>query len=404
MTEHTPAASRVQQDFARGSNEAWLLRLLHERQTTTRAELEMLTRLSPSTISKVVRRLLETGYATEAGIVPSTGGRPSKQLVLCPEARCAIGAELSLQRLRVAVTDLNASIGHIYEVDTPALDIERIAESLGELIAQVVNEVGRERIVGVGIAVPGVADTARGRMVLYSDLNLRDYPLAARIQATTGFFPLLYNRSTSAAMGEKWQGDGRHVQSLFYLALDAGVSGGLILRGQSYQGASPAVGEIGHFTVLPDGPTCFCGNRGCLQTVASSGALAQRARELIKQGQPSTLSAAVDGHLDLVDGLMVLRAANAGDPLATQVLAEAADYVGLAVGNVINLVSPEMVVLGGPMVWACPEPWVGMIQASIQRRTLAVTIAGTQIVVSRLGRNSRCIGAAALTIRHWLTA
>lgn len=404
MIDHAPVSSQVQQEFARDSNEAWLLRLLHEHQTTTRAELEALTRLSPSTVSKVVRRLLESGYATEAGLIPSTGGRPSKQLAIRPQARCAIGAELSLQRLRVAVTDLNAAIATIYEVDAPGSDIERIAEALGDLIAQAIDDVGRSQIVGVGVAVPGVADTGHGRMVLYSDLNLRDFPLGERIFARTGFFPLLYNRSTSAAMGEKWQGDGNNVQSLFYLALDAGISGGLILRGQSYQGASPAVGEIGHCTVLPDGPTCFCGNRGCLQTVASSGALAQRARAQIKQGRPSALSAAVDGHLDLIDGLMVLRAAHAGDALAIQILAEAADYIGAAVGNLINLVSPEMVVLGGPMVWACPEPWVEMIRTSIQRRTLAVTIQGTQIVVSQLGRDSRCIGAAALTIRHWLTA
>jgi glucokinase len=83
-------------------------------------------------------------------------------------------------------------------------------------------------------------------------------------------------------------------------------------------------------------------------------------------------------------------------------LAEATDYIGLAIGNIINLLSPEMVVLGGGLIWSYPAPWIEMIRASIQRRTLSVTLQGTQILVSQLGKDNRCIGAAALAVRHWL--
>jgi glucokinase len=300
------------------------------------------------------------------------------------------------------VTDLDGAILQRYEADSPRDNAELITDRLVDLIEQALAEVGRERVVGIGIAVPGVADTERGRMVVYVDLNLRDFPIGDRVQARTGFFPRIYNRSTCAAMGEKWQGDGRSTQSLFYVALDAGISGGLILRGQSYKGAGPAIAEIGHFTVAPDGPLCFCGNQGCLQMVASSSALANRARELIKLGHASTLSAQVEGHLELIEGSTVMESAGDNDELSLRVLAEAADYVGLAIGNIINLLSPEMVVLGGGLIWSYPTPWVEMIRASIQRRTLSVTLQGAQIVVSQLGKDNRCIGAAALAVRHWL--
>jgi predicted NBD/HSP70 family sugar kinase len=378
-----------------------LLQLLHATQVTTRAQLEAITHLSPSTVSKGVRRLIDAGFAEEIGQIPSTGGRPTRRLALRPAAGCAIGAEFSTQRLRVVVTDLNAAVHCAYEAEAPALHADRICEALCGLIEQALEDVGREQVIGLGIAVPGVADTTQGRMVIYSDLDLFDYPLGDKVYARTGFFPLIYNRSTSAAMGEKWQGDSRGVQSLFYVALDSGISGGLIVKGGSYRGASPAIGEIGHCTVLPDGPICFCGNRGCLQTVASSGALAARARELIKAGQPTLLTSDVDGVLARIDALAVLRAAERNDALATAVLAEAADYIGIAVGTFINLFSPERVVLGGPLITACPQPWVDLIRAGIQRRTLSYTMQASQVVVGKLGDDSRSIGAAALAIQHW---
>ena len=394
----------VHREFESDSTDILLLQLLHALHVSTRAELEAITHLSPSTVSKVVRRLIDAGFAEEIGQIPSTGGRPSRQIRLRPQARFAIGAEFNIQRQRVVVTDLNGAIQRSYEADSPAVNADRITDALIDLIEQALDDTGREQVIGIGIAVPGVADTATGHMVVYSDLNLRDFPLGEKVQARTGFSPRIYNRSTSAAMGEKWQGDGRAAESLFYVALDAGISGGLILRGQSYQGASPAIAEIGHATVDPDGPLCFCGNQGCLQMIASSGALANRARELIKLGHTSNLSAQVEGHLELIDGVTVLQSANAGDELSLRILAEAADYVGIAVGNVINLFSPEMVVLGGGLVWSYPEPWVEMIRASIQRRTLGLMLQGTQIVVSQLRKDNRCIGAAALAVRHWLMA
>ena len=261
-----------------GSNAILLLQLLQVMQVATRAQLEAITHLSPSTVSKEVRRLIEAGFAEETGQMPSMGGRPTRCLAMRPEARCAIGAEFSTHRLRVVTTDLNAAVQRTDEVEILALNVELICEQLCALLQRAIAEAGRERVVGVGIAVPGVADTDAGRMVIYSDLNLFDYPLGHKVQEATGFFPLIYNRSTSAAMGERWQGDSRQVQSLFYIALDAGISGGLIVKGSSYRGASPAVAEIGHCTVLPDGPICFCGNRGCLQTVASTSALANASR------------------------------------------------------------------------------------------------------------------------------
>lgn len=394
-----PSGQAIESD----STDILLLQLLHALHVCTRAELEAITHLSPSTVSKVVRRLIENGFAEEVGHIPSTGGRPSRQITLRPQARLAIGAEFSTQRLRVVVTDLDGAILQVYEADSPKSDAELITQRLIDLIEEAIDHAGRDKVVGVGIAVPGVADSERGRMVVLVDLNLRDFPLGERVKARTGFAPLIYNRSTCAAMGEKWQGDGREAQSLFYVAFDGatGISGGLILRGQSYIGASPAIAEIGHATVVPDGPMCFCGNQGCLQTFASSNGLANRARELIKLGHPTKLTMLVDGHPELIEGLTVMQAAAEHDELALRILAEAADYIGLALGNVINLLSPQMVVLGGSLLWAYPTPWIDMIRTSIQRRTLPITLQSAQVVISQLGINNRCIGAATLAVRHW---
>lgn len=385
------------------SKDVLLLQLVHSMRVTTRAELGEISNLSPSAVSKIIRRLIQNEFVEEIGTVPSTGGRPAVQLALNPQARFAIGAEFSLHRIKVVVTDLYATVQYTYEVDSPARNADAITESLLGLIQQALAEFRQEQIVGVGIAVPGVADPAKGLMEFFSSLNLRQYPLGEKVQEATGFFPAVYNRHMAAAMGEKWQGDDLKGQSLFYLSIGAtNVGGGLILQGKPYQGASMAVAEIAHVTVMPGGPLCFCGNRGCLQIIASGSSLVSRVREEIKHNHASSLVDQVDGNLELIDTPMVLRAVDAGDELATNVLLEVTDCIGIALANVVNLLSPEMIVLSGSLIDAHPDLLAETIKSAVKRHSLAWPMRNTEIVVDQLGNRGRSIGAAALAIHSWL--
>jgi predicted NBD/HSP70 family sugar kinase len=300
------------------------------------------------------------------------------------------------------ITDLNAATLQTYEAEPASTNPDAVTERLIELTRQALADAGPERVVGVGIAVPGIADSRQGLIEYYPDINLRNYPLGAIVKDKTGIFPVIYNRVNAAAIGESRQGAGRAARSLYYISVGDGIGGGMVLRGQLYQGASTVGSEIGHVTVAPNGDLCYCGNRGCLFTVASGPALAGRFREQIKHGQTSRLVAEVDGRLDLIDGLMVLQAAYKGDDVAMHIVSTAADYLGIALANVINLLSPEVIVLGGPLIDDCPEPWVDLIRKSLHRHALSGPMRTAQIVVGHLGMLSRSVGAAALAITAWL--
>jgi N-acetylglucosamine repressor len=400
------AESRV--PWARGfeikndPNDALVLELIHSLKTITRPALGKLTHMSPSSVSKIVRRLINQGLIKELEMAPSTGGRPAARLVILPEAKAAIGAEWSDGRIHVVITDLYAGVQRSFAAPAPANIPDAITSQMVEMIRAAIEEAGPERVVGVGVAAPGVVNPDTGMMEFFTELDLRNYPVGQKIEAATGFTPVVHNRAMAAGMGEIWQGSGGGAQSLAYLSLGQSIGGGLILRGEPHQGVGVAAGEIGHITVVPDGDLCFCGNRGCLQTVASGGALASHIRERLKRGQSSSLLHTVDGHLELIDAVMILKAAASGDLLATEIISWAADYVGIAAGNLINVVSPEVFVLGGPLIDTCPEPWKQMIEGAIHRHSLTWSARGTRIVLSRLGEDSRAIGAAALAVRGWL--
>ncbi len=222
-------------------------------------------------------------------------------------------------------------------------------------------------------------------------------PLAGALQAATGMPVLLDNDATAAATGERWVGGAAHTSNWAFIYFGAGVGCGLVLSGQVYRGALGNAGELGHLSISPRGPKCFCGNRGCLEATTSPHALVAEALRL--RGRHRT-SLRLDGDPTRVtdDYEHLCKQAAAGDRLARGVLDRAAERVGVAATSLVNLMDLEGIIIGGHGLRHTGERFRAAIDKAVNARTLARQIRHTRVEMSLLGEDAGAVGAASLVL------
>lgn len=245
----------------------------------------------------------------------------------------------------------------------------------------------------VGVGCAGPVDLARG--LVFSPPNLpgwREVPLVARLEADLGLPVVLENDANAAALGEFRYGAGRGARSLVYVTVSTGIGGGIVLDGEIWHGLKDAAGEVGHMTVVPDGPVCGCGNRGCLEAVAAGPAIARRAREAVAAGRPTRLAEATQP-----TAAEVVRLAGEGDAVAREIWEGTVEYLAIGMGAVITLLAPERVVIGGGVSRA-GEALFRPLREAVRRRVRLVPVEQIPILPAALGPDVGILGAAAVAL------
>lgn len=245
---------------------------------------------------------------------------------------------------------------------------------------------------------PGPLNTSGGVIQFSPNLHWHDVPVKQLLENQISIKVILDNDANVAALGEHVFGAGKGKENMVYITVSTGVGGGLILGGRLYHGASDGAGEIGHTTVLPDGPLCSCGARGCLEALSSGTAIAREAKSLVECGSGKNILNQAGGDPELISSVVVAAAAAGGDPEAVAIIARAARFLGIGVANVINLLNPDMVVLGGGVMEIGEPIWQGVRQEA-EARTFQSSRAHVQIVPAALGQRSGVLGAIALAMQ-----
>jgi len=279
----------------------------------------------------------------------------------------------------------------------PDLSIGTAVDLVDKVVRDFVERCPRDRVLGVGIGVPGPVDHSHSRVIQAVNLGWVDVPLAAMVEEKTNLPTTVLKRQNAGALGEYWYGVGKPRDAVLFVSVGIGIGSGIVIGGKLYQGVSGYSGEIGHMTVVPNGDRCNCGNYGCLETVASASALALRARQRIRDGEDSLLLERTKGLLDTITPGMVLDAAKSGDHLASEVVTEAAVFLGIAIANAINLMNPSIVVLGGEILNES-DLFIQPIRETVRRRACTPCSIGIEIVPARWGVLAAAVGAAALVI------
>lgn len=368
-----------------------VLRLIWREHRISRAEIARHRDLSRSTVTEIVDQLLPTGLVAEVGVGPSRGGRPPIVLEFKYDAGCILGVDMGAAHVAVALTDLRGNVlAWHHRPHAVRSDPAGTRAQIAGLCAKCLDERpgSRRRLIGIGIAAPCPIDPRNP--FRFSELVLPDWggesglePIAAHYRV-----PLLVeNDANLGALAEAWWGAGRGIDDFAYVKVGTGIGSGHFIGGRMYRGATGVAGEIGHMAIDPHGKPCLCGLRGCLVTLVGAPALVERAREL-RGAHPKSVLPGQDVSIEAIED-----AALAGDPLALQIVREAAGHLGIAIASLLNLMNPRLVVIGGGLS-RLGELLLEPLRDVIRNRTLVSSLAAADVTTSALGPRSIAVGAA----------
>jgi glucokinase len=271
--------------------------------------------------------------------------------------------------------------------------VDRLVGLAERAIATTRREAPGAEILGVGVGAPGPLDTKRGIVLLTPNLGWVNMPLRQLIHDRLSLPAALDNDANCAVLGEWWVGAARGARHAIGITIGTGIGGGLIIGGQLYHGASDVAGEIGHTTIDTEGRRCKCGNYGCLEAYASGPNIALRAVEELEAGAESRLRALVGGDLQKITAQTVYQAAADGDELALEVVNDTAKFLGVGIGNLLNVFNPEVVVVCGGVTLAGDhlfEP----LRREVARRAFKPAVNACRIVPGELAGTAGVYGAA----------
>lgn len=312
-------------------------------------------------------------------------------------ARYVVGVDFGGTHLRAALINETGEVVHRDKRKTePWLGPAAVIAKIADAVRDVSVDVPDEEVVGVGVIAPGPSNPYTG--VVLKAPNLEGWELIAlesALEQHLGKDVWLGNDANLAALAEHRYGAGRGYSHLIYITVSTGIGGGVIINNQMLLGAQGLAAEVGHMQIMPDGPICGCGNRGCVEAFASGPNIARVARERIAHGEESSLSTL----RDKVSTEQIVKAAQAGDALAIDVLADAGAYVGMAVANLVHIFNPQRIIIGGGVSNA-GELLFDPIRKAAKQRTMPVYHGTFDIVPAELGDDVGLLGAAALAFTN----
>ncbi|MEV0345106.1 ROK family transcriptional regulator [Nonomuraea sp. NPDC050680] len=374
-------------------NRAVVLEAIQVSDGISRVQIAGRAGLTAQTVSVIVRRLLEEGLVIEDGSLPSQGGKPRTILRVDPTAGYAVGIHFDPGEISYVLADLAGQpVAKLHTAVRPGLAPDAVIRQMARTARRVLREadVPDRKVLGIGLACPGPLD-AEGIMNVPPRLTGWDHVPIKRLLEEHASFPVTSdNDATAAAIGERWAGVARAAPSFAYLYLGTGIGGGLFLDNQIYRGRSLNAGEFGHITVAPDGPDCYCGNRGCVEAVCCPSAIEATVRARLAEGAESTLTA------DGLDHATICAAAAAGDPLAGAVIGQVAARLADAAVSIVNMLDIDLLVLGGPAMHEVADVYRQVVAAAVATRPLARRLHTVQVETSPIAADAAAIGAASL--------
>jgi predicted NBD/HSP70 family sugar kinase len=379
--------------WLRDRNRERVVGALRERGHASQAQIARMTGLSRTTVHTLVSELKDTGavHEVETGVPDFRGGRPAVLLMLRDSTLAVVGIDFGHSHVGVAV----ANIGHDVLAERRCdLDVSHDAraalDTAARMVAEVLAEarVERKSVIGAGIGIPGPLDRARGAagsatilpgwtgIRIQSDMRDR---LAMPVE--------IENDANLGALAELTWGAGRDCSNFAYIKAATGIGAGIVVDGRLLRGASGTAGEIGHTTLDESGALCYCGNRGCLETVASGPAILQ----LVGQGDGGTLTLE-----------RVIELAAEGDVRCRRALSDAGREIGVAVAGLCNLINPERVIVGG-LLSRANDVLLQPMRESIRRHAVQAAAEKVEVVQAVFIERAELLGSLALAL-HGATA
>jgi N-acetylglucosamine repressor len=376
--------NRIESTLLRRINERRLLEVIQQQGPSSRATLTRVSGLTAPTVSKAVDSLLKRGFVEELDPLEQTLGRPGRLVRMAADSAAVLGVVIDVQTCCVVAAGLD---GHVSEQQTRRLATPKTYVELLDAIEQQCRALLggiTGRVHGIGVSVPGLVNERLQEIVFCPNLHLLDKRNPARDLADRlGVDCVLVQETDALCLSERMYGDARGLHDFAMLDVTTGLGLGVMSGGQVLAGHSGMAGEVGHITVAPDGSRCGCGNRGCLETLATDMALVRMLAD--KLGRPVTLDEAA--------AMIGTRPGDFQHEIRT-----ATEYLAIAIAAVINIFNPTTLFVHGVLLAGSDERFARVLER-VKQRTLTASLADCTILATRSSKRQAAIAA----IMHQLT-
>lgn len=278
-----------------------------------------------------------------------------------------------------------------------------ILRAIIETVRQAATEAGANtnELIGIGVGSPGPLDCERGVILFSSNLNVKDFALGPDLSRALGPPVLVQNDVRVGGYGEFRLGAGAGKSNVLAAFVGTGIGGCVILDGKIVAGSTGNAGEIGHIMLKPGGARCGCGRRGCMEAQASRTAMTRRIRKAVRKGRSSVLAPKVSSKNDKLKSKDLAAAFYSGDVVAVSVVNDAAYYLGLGLGSLVNVLGPEIVIIGGGVTVALGPTYIDAVRVAARNQILVDPQERIQIVPAALGDDAGILGAALMALERF---
>jgi N-acetylglucosamine repressor len=363
-------------------NQAIVLNAIRTHGTISRTDIATISNLSLPTVSGITAELIDAGliYEREPGV--STGGRRPVLLSLNSQAGYVVGVKVTEDMVTGAMTDLDANVVARHSTPLTGRTPEDAVATIAGTVQALCAAAGNNTLLGVGVGLAGVIDRQRALVHYATYFGWQNVPIAQLLEQELHVPIVIDNDVNALTAAEQWFGAGRGAKDFLVVSIGRGVGLGMVLDGQLYRGTTGGAGEFGHITVVPDGPQCACGKRGCLEALISDPAVTQR------------VSATLGRQVGIADAVAL---AQHGDASAQSIFAAAGRTLGMAVANLVNIFNPALLIIGGEGTHAGAliiEPF----QAALREYCFNGLYAACRVVIEPWGDEAWARGAASLVL------
>lgn len=365
-------------------NKSIVLNKIRTSEPISRAQIAKETKLTPPTVSSIVRELIEQELVVESELGKSQGGRKPTMLLINKNGYYVIGVDAGPRTIKCVLSNLSGQLKDraVVSIDPPLTNetfLTLLKDSVKKILQKVRNP---EKVIGIGVAMHGVVDFETGTSLVAPILQLKNIPIKEELERALNFEVKVENDARAMALGESWFGQHGQISSMVAVNIGSGVGAGVVVDGKLYHGATDLAGEIGHMTIDMNGEICECGNRGCLEAYASAPSIVKRANRKMP-------------NKEIISSEEIYQSAVNGNQDCIEILEETGKILGIGLTNLIHIINPELIILGGGVSNA--EKFIlPAIQKTIEEKGLTPRAKDTEVLISKLGDDATALGAVAL--------
>jgi len=379
-----------------------ILNLIRDSQAITKQEIAAQLGINITTVSELINQFAtKYNVIKEIGDGKSSGGRKPKLYSINNKLGYVIGLDVGGTNTRALLTDLSGSAIKYIKIKTKAAEgkeavLSRIFTLVHDLMTS--NKISKKDLFGIGMSISGIINSYEGVSIFCPNLpGWENFPIKKIMEDEFNIPVCIDDSVRCAAVAEKRFGIAKDHDNFIFISIGKGIGLGAFIDGKIYRGSMGLAGELGHITVSEDGPLCNCGNKGCLEAIASGPGILRRAREGIENGIVTSISKEINNNFENLSVEIIAKAANEGDKFAYYLINRTGEYIGIAIAAALNLFGCDLVVLWGGIL-ECGDIILDAIKRTVKMRALEFISKRVRIEKTAIGDSIAALGAAQIFI------